>query len=165
MICKKFESSGVPSSCRRAWTPRHDFAVPKSLAQFLTIGSVAFEEACAQRVTPPRRPARDASRANWARVASGRQPRSLLEPVVPVSVSFIALTQPTAGPEPVRWVEDHSRRSEPNGGRDSQGSRVHEISDRKIMAQCPGVPATRSNARRLQKIAESSISSAPSPSI
>jgi Transposase IS66 family len=29
----------------------------------------------------------------------------------------------------------------------------HKISDRKIMARCPEVPATRSNARRFQKIA------------
>src|SRR5215831_17297003 len=33
MICKKFESSAVPSSRRHAWTPRQCFAVPKSLTK------------------------------------------------------------------------------------------------------------------------------------
>ena len=91
MICKKFESSGVPSSRRHAWTPRHYFAVPKSLTQFLTVGSVAFEGAGAHRITPRVDTSERVTGylAVSARVANGREPRSLLEPLLPVLSGFL----------------------------------------------------------------------------
>ena len=51
-VCDFLESPCVPSGRRHAWTPRYYFALPKSLTQSLIVGSVAFEEAGAHRVTP-----------------------------------------------------------------------------------------------------------------
>src|SRR5271165_4464897 len=87
MVCNNLESSCVRSGCGHAWTPRRDFAVSKSVTQSLTVGSVAFQKAGADRVTlradrvtlradPVR--ARHGSTGGPARVASGREPRSPL---------------------------------------------------------------------------------------
>src|SRR5260370_37891004 len=121
MICKKFESSGIPCSCRHAWMPPHHFAVPKSSTQPLTVGSVAFEEAGAHRVTPPLRPRLSASRAIW--------------------------------PCRLAWQTVENR--VPSWSRCclySQGSCVHEISDRKVVARCPGVPCDQIERKASKKL-------------
>src|SRR6516164_4081322 len=51
-VCDFLESPCAPSGRRHAWTPRHYFALPKSLTQSLIVGSVAFEEAGAHRAIP-----------------------------------------------------------------------------------------------------------------
>src|SRR5260370_15051147 len=68
------------SLCSRAWTPRRDFAVSKSVTQSLTVGSAAFQKAGAHRVTLRADPVRahHGPTGGPARVASGREPRSPL---------------------------------------------------------------------------------------
>ena len=56
MVCNNLESSCVRSGCGHAWTPRRDFAVSKSVTQSLTVGSVAFQKAGADRVQIPASP-------------------------------------------------------------------------------------------------------------
>src|SRR5215831_4054862 len=84
MICKKFESSAVPSSRRHAWTPLQYFAGPKSLTQSLTVGRRTPSHTPAP--TPPERVA--GYLAVSARVTNGRDRRLLLEPVLPVQSGF-----------------------------------------------------------------------------
>src|SRR6516162_1345448 len=60
MGCNNLGSSCVQSDRGQAWTPRQDFAVSKSLAQPVTVGSVAFEKAGAT-------PNHDLARASAAR--------------------------------------------------------------------------------------------------
>jgi hypothetical protein len=64
--------------CGHAWTPRRDFAVSKSVTQYLTVGSVACQKAGAHRVTLCADPvrARHGPTGGPARVASAREPRS-----------------------------------------------------------------------------------------
>jgi hypothetical protein len=66
-------------------------AFPKSLTQFLTVGSVAFEAAGAHRVTPRVDTSERVTGylAVSARVANSREPRSLLEPLLPVRSGFL----------------------------------------------------------------------------
>src|SRR5271165_2309402 len=80
MVCNNLESSCVRSGCGHAWTPRRDFAVSRSVTQSLTVGSVAFQKAGADRVTlrADSVRARHGSTGGPARVASGREPRSPL---------------------------------------------------------------------------------------
>ena len=76
MGCNNLGSSCVQSDRGRAWTPRRDFAVSKSLAQPITIGCVAFEKAGA---TPNHDPARaSAARSNRSEctTSGGRQVRA-----------------------------------------------------------------------------------------
>src|SRR5271165_6789487 len=125
MVCNNLESSCVRSGCGHAWTPRRDFAVSKSVTQSLTVGSVAFQKAGADRVTLRADPvrARPGSTGGPARVASGREPRS------PRSrcCEYRSVYTPThRAPAPRRSAGvEITRTSEPNGrNRNGQGARL-----------------------------------------
>ena len=110
MVCNNLESSCVRSGCGHAWTPRRDFAVSKSVTQSLTVGSVAFQKAGADRVTLRADPvrARHGPTGGPARALRALENRvHLAEPVLRVSVSLYT-NPPSAGPEAVRRGRDHS---------------------------------------------------------
>src|SRR5271166_6109702 len=90
MVCNNLESSCVRSGCGHAWTPRRDLAVSKSVTQSLTVGSVAFQRAGADRITLRADPvrARHGPTGGPARVQAVENRVHLSEPVLRVSVSL-----------------------------------------------------------------------------
>jgi hypothetical protein len=81
-----------------AWTPRRDFAGSKSVTQSLTVGSVAFQKAGADRVTLRADPvrARHGSTGGPARVQAVENRVHLSEPVLRVDDTSILGKRPTA---------------------------------------------------------------------
>jgi hypothetical protein len=130
------ESSCVRSGCGHAWTPRRDFAVSKSVTQSLTVGSVAFQKAGADRVTLRADPvrARHGSTGGPARVQAVENRVHLSEPVLRVSVSLYTNTERRArgGPLGSRSLERLSRTVAIGTVRVPVSI---QISDRKIMAR------------------------------
>src|SRR5260370_42173462 len=113
------------SLCSRAWTPRRDFAVSKSVTQSLTVGSAAFQKAGAHRVTLRADPvrARHGPTGGPARVASGREPRSPRGAGAASIGQFYTLTHRAPGPR--RAGVEITRTSEPNGrNRNGQSARL-----------------------------------------
>ena len=120
MVCNNLESSCVRSGCGHAWTPRRDFAVSKSVTQSLTVGSVAFQKAGADRVTLERVTGRLAARLGCKRSRTAFTSRSRCCEYR----SVYTLTYRAPGPRRSAGIEI-TRTSEPNGrNRNGQSARL-----------------------------------------
>ena len=109
MVCNNLESSCVRSGRRHAWTPRRDFVVSKSVTQSLTVGSVAYKKAGADRVTLRADLVR-ASGVDWRSGSRCKRSRTAFTSRSRCCEyrSVYTLTHRAAGPEAVRRGRDHS---------------------------------------------------------